>query len=200
MSRHRHIFTLVACTLALAQVLLVPVSWLISTATPSADVRSLLSSEGIRWFIGSFTGNVCNPLLLWVVLLGMALGVLRGCGIIGCRTRSLRTRYALWMAGLTLVAIVVVVVLLTCLPHAILLNSTGHLWPGIFSRSLVPMVALTVMAVTVVFGVCNGNLRSPGDVCRALTGSPLLGSLLLLYLLGAQLYISLVYVFPLPWW
>ena len=48
--------------LLVAQSLLVIVSWLLS-AMRLEGVRSLLSSEGIRWFVGGFSDIVANPLL-----------------------------------------------------------------------------------------------------------------------------------------
>ena len=40
--------------LLMAECLLFILSWLLS-ATMMEDVRSLLSSEGIRWFLGNYT-------------------------------------------------------------------------------------------------------------------------------------------------
>ena len=63
--------------LAVAEVVLFLVSWLINAAAPELPVRSLLSSEGIRWFIGSFVANLQRPLLVWIVLCCIAVGCLR---------------------------------------------------------------------------------------------------------------------------
>ena len=55
--------------LALAQIVLVLLSWLITAAMPEAFPRSMLSPEGIRWFFGSFTENMESPWLVGLLLL-----------------------------------------------------------------------------------------------------------------------------------
>ena len=60
--------------LAIAQIVLVLVSWLIAAAMPELAVRSLLSSEGIRWFFGHFIRNLATPFLVWILLLCIAFG------------------------------------------------------------------------------------------------------------------------------
>ena len=50
------------------QVLLFLVSWLINAAMPESKVRSLLGSEGIRWFFGSFVDNVATSPLVWLLI------------------------------------------------------------------------------------------------------------------------------------
>ena len=55
-------------SLGILQLLLVILSWLLS-AMRVEGVRSLLSGEGIRWFIGGFTGMLLQPLLAWLLLL-----------------------------------------------------------------------------------------------------------------------------------
>ena len=58
-----------------AQALLFLVSWLVTAMMPDTAVHSLLSSEGIRWFFGSFVGNVASPVLVWLLILAMAISV-----------------------------------------------------------------------------------------------------------------------------
>ena len=111
---------------AVAWCLLVVLSWLLS-AMMVEGVRSMLSSEGIRWFLGHVVYGLCHPLLVWLLLLGMTWG---------CVTKSrlltnggeLRRKTGLRVAALLLVICVVVIVLLTALPQAVLLSATGTLW------------------------------------------------------------------------
>ena len=56
-----------AAVMAILQVALFLVSWLITAASPETTVRSLLSNEGIRWFFGSVVDNVASPPLVWIV-------------------------------------------------------------------------------------------------------------------------------------
>ena len=71
----------VALVLVLAQTVLILVSWIINAMAPQAAVRSLLSSEGIRWFFGRFVSNLASPLLVWMLLLSVAYGAWRTSGL-----------------------------------------------------------------------------------------------------------------------
>ena len=53
--------------LAALQILLILVSWIVSSATQQTYVHSLLSSEGIRWFMGRFSENLATPVLVWLL-------------------------------------------------------------------------------------------------------------------------------------
>ena len=72
----------VCLVLLIAEGMLVIVSWLLS-ATMMEGVRSLLSSEGIRWFFGSYTDMMASPLLVWLLLMLSALGCLQQSGVVG---------------------------------------------------------------------------------------------------------------------
>jgi aminobenzoyl-glutamate transport protein len=60
--------------LMMIQVVVILLSWLLTAADPESSIRSLLSSEGIRWFIGKNIKNLSQPLLVWLLLLGIAWG------------------------------------------------------------------------------------------------------------------------------
>ena len=62
-----------ALYLLLAETALILLSWILS-ATMMEGVRSLLSSEGVRWFVGSFSDMQATPLLVWFILLLSAFG------------------------------------------------------------------------------------------------------------------------------
>ena len=60
----------VACVaLVVAQLLLMLLSWMISTAQPDSALHSLLSGEGIRWMVGHsamcYYGTNPENALLW---------------------------------------------------------------------------------------------------------------------------------------
>ena len=188
-----------ALTLLVAHAVLIILSWLLS-AMGQEDVRSLLSSEGIRWFVGSFSAMTASPLLVWLLLLLSAAGCVRQSGVAGLwgqhRTLTYRERIALRVALFFLVGYVVIVGLLTLVPHAILLSATGQLFPSAFSRSLLPIVAFGVCLFSVAYGVMAGRLRSLGDVLHSLSFGIARGaSLVILYILLIQFYESLRFVF-----
>ena len=185
--------------LLLAELVLILLSWILS-ATGMEGVRSLLSSEGVRWFFGNFTVMVASPLLVWLLLFLIALGTFQRSGLVGVLRRfslpSYRDRIAMRMSLMLLVAYLVVIALLTVFPHAILLSATGQLFPSAFSRSLVPVVAFGVVLVSLTFGMMSGRFRTMDDILDVLSfgiqrGAPLL----VLYILAIQFCQSLRFVF-----
>ena len=99
----------IALGLFFAQLLLMPVSWLLSAVYPSSGLRSLLSGEGLRWFMGHFTDLLSTPVLIWIVLCTMAWGCLWHSRLLH-RPANYRESRALMIALLLLA----VVVLLIC--------------------------------------------------------------------------------------
>jgi aminobenzoyl-glutamate transport protein len=188
-----------ALVLLLAELVLILLSWILS-ATGMEGVRSLLSSEGIRWFVGGFTDMVASPLLVWLIILLMALGAFQKSGLPALREAGYQVTYrektALRVAIIFLMAYIVVILLLTVIPHAILLSATGSLFPSPFSRSIVPLTAFGIMLVSVTYGVMSGRLRGLTDILDALSlgiskGAPLFA----LYILVIQLFRSVRFVF-----
>ena len=196
-----------ALLLMVAELLLFILSWLLS-ATRMEGVRSLLSSEGIRWFFGYFTQMVASPLLVWLLLGLCAYGCLQRSGLLSLLTAHLslltshfspltyREKVALRVSLVFLVIYVVMIALLTLMPHAILLSATGSLFPSAFSRSLVPIIAFGLCLVSITFGLVSGRLRGLDDTFSALSYGIAQGSpLIILYLLLIQFYESLCFVF-----
>ena len=189
---------IIALFLLVAELLLVILSWLLS-ATRMEGVRSLLSSEGIRWFFGSFTDMVASPLLVWLLLGLCAWGAVRNSGILNTLHSSLftyRDKVALRVSLVFLVIYVVMIALLTLMPHAILLSATGSLFPSAFSRSLVPIMAFGICLVSVTFGLVSGRLRGLDDILSTLSSGIAQGAnIIIIYLLFIQFYESLRFVF-----
>lgn len=182
------------CVLLLAELILILVSWLLS-ATMTEGVRSLLSSEGIRWFFGSFVGIMASPLLVWLLLSLIALGSLQKSGLLAMQ-QSYREKVALRSALLLLILYVSVILLLTVTPNAFLLSITGSLFPSAFSRSLVPIIAFGIVLMSISFGVMSGRINSLSAVLETLSFGISKGAeLFVLYILIMQFYESLWFVF-----
>ena len=195
----------IAFSLVVAELLLVILSWLLS-ATRLEGVRSLLSSEGVRWFFGSFTEMVASPLLVWLLLGLCAWGCLQRSGLLTFSPFHLftfspltyRDKVAMRVSLVFLILYLIVIALLTLAPHAILLSATGSLFPSAFSRSLVPIVCFGLCLVSLVFGLISGRLHGLADILEALsTGIAQGASLIIIYLFAIQLYESLRFVFNL---
>jgi len=111
----------------------------------------MLSSEGIRWFFGSFVSNQLSPLLIYFIMTVMAAGAC-------VRSRlytalfHYREKAGLRVALVEFIAYVIIMILLTAVPHAILLSVTGQLFPSSFSSSFIPSLSLiiTIMSLQVV--------------------------------------------------
>lgn len=190
----RRLAAWLGCVLLLAELILILVSWLLS-ATMTEGVRSLLSSEGIRWFFGSFVGIMASPLLVWLLLSLIALGSLQKSGLLAMQ-QSYREKVALRSALLLLILYVVVILLLTVTPNAFLLSITGSLFPSAFSRSLVPIIAFGIVLMSISFGVMSGRINSLSAVLETLSFGISKGAeLFVLYILIMQFYESLWFVF-----
>ena len=174
-------------SVVIAETLLVILSWLLS-AMRVEGVRSLLSSEGIRWFFSSFNNLIASPVLVGLLLLLCALGCLQKSRVAdifgGEKTINFRLIYVL------------IIALLTLMPHAILLSATGHLFPSAFSRSLVPIIAFGITLFSVAFGMMAGVMRNLSDILQALSFGIAKGApLIVIFLFAAQLVGCLRFVF-----
>ncbi len=188
-----------ALVLLLAELVLILLSWILF-AIGEEEVRSLLSSEGIRWFVGGFTTMVSSPLLVWLIILLMAFGAFQKSGLISLTDASYQMTYrdktALRVAIVFLLAYIAVILLLTVIPHAILLSATGALFPSPFSRSIVPLTAFGIALVSIIYGIMSGRLRDIKDILDALSfgiskGAPVF----VLYILIIQFVRSMLFVF-----
>lgn len=200
----RRLYTWMVCTLAVAQLLLVLLSWLLSAAM-TEGVRSMLSGVGVRWFFGSFVDVLASPWLVWLLLLAMAGGSLWESRLLHVAVRrpaksnaapNYRQRVALLTVVAFLLLYVAAIVALTAIPHAVLLSATGRLFPSAFSRALVPVVAFGVAVAGMVFGLMSGRFQTVADAVASLSnGVSRYAPLFLLYILAAQLLASLHFVF-----
>ena len=60
------------------------------------------------------------------------------------------------------VVTVVIMLLLTVVPHAILLSVTGELFPSAFSSSLIPSLSFVLIVMSLSYGVASGTRSRPG--------------------------------------
>lgn len=191
----KRLYVWAVLVLAVAELLLVLASWLLS-ATMTEDVRSLLSSEGIRWFFGSFVAVLASPWLVYLLLLSMAGGCLWRSGMLQLSLSGYRNRMAFRTTLILLLLYVAAVAALTAVPHALLLSATGQLFPSPFSRSLVPILSFGLLLLSAVYGWTSGRFSSFTDVVDSLSfGIGKAAPLFLLYVLLLQFYASLTYVY-----
>jgi len=184
-----------ALLLVLAELFLILLSWLLS-AMMTEGVRSLLSSEGMRWFVGRFVDEMQTPQLVWLLLLAMGWGTLRGCGLLSHRPSTYRERVAVRMAIVLLIIYIGVLCLLVLIPHAVLLSADGSFWPSAFSRGLVPACVFGLVLVSVTYGSLSGGFRGLYDIVDSFSqGISQWAPIIVLYVLVVQFYASLRFVF-----
>lgn len=185
--------------LLVAEGVLVIVSWLLS-ALRLEGVRSMLSSEGIRWFVGGFSDIVASPLLAWLLLMLIACGSIQQSGVIpllGSKGKiSFRDRLALRVASVFVLLYAIVICMLTIMPHAILLSVKGSLFPSAFSRSILPIICFGVTLFSIVFAMMSGHKKTGEDIIDIISYGIRQGaSLVIIYIFAIQFYASLRFVF-----
>lgn len=194
--KSNHLLAWLAFLLAVGQVLLILASWLLTAAMPDSFSRSLLSAGGIRWFFGRFVDNIESPLLVWLLLLSFVYGVVDHSGILHYKASEYRQRIAMRLALFEGIFFILLMLALVMAPHAILLNVMGGLFPSSFSASLVPYCCFSLMVMSVSYGVMSDRMKNVVSVYEALvSGTGKLGGLLLIYVIGAQLYHSIIFLF-----
>ena len=205
----------IVLVLLVAQLALILLSWLVTAAFPELPMRSVLSSEGIRWFFGSFVSNQLSPLLIYFIMAVMAVGACVRSRLYDAlhetlsNTRSslttssnhqhkvhYREKVGLRIALVEFIVYVIIMVLLTAIPHAILLSVTGQLFPSSFSSSFIPSLSLIIIIMSLTYGVASGTIDSVAKMHKVLVGGLEVGSRLVpTYVVGIQLYMSIRYVF-----
>lgn len=181
--------------LMVLQLGLVLASWVLTAAMPESFPRALPSAEGIRWFMGNFVSFLQSPLLVWLLLIAMTYGAVHGSGIMHYDRREYRQRIAMRIVSAEMVSFAVILLLLVVVPHAILLNVIGELFPSSFTASLVPYFCLAVIVGSLSFGTITNRLRSIPSLYDALVwGIGRMGGCFVVYLLSFQLYYSVTFV------
>ena len=199
--RIKRVLSYAVILLLIAQVLLILVSWLLS-ASMTEGVHSLLSSEGIRWFVGQYVNMLASPLLVWLLLLSMAFGCIRSCGLSESNSRRANPffRYrelaALRLSAIIVILYVLLILSMTVIPHAVLLSATGSLLPSAFTRAIVPILSVGMILFSVTYGLSVGSFKSVHNIVNSLSnGIAWAAPLFVLYVLLLQFYESLKFVF-----
>ncbi len=210
--KNNRVVGIAAVLLIVAEMLTVVLSWLGSALYSDGSIVSLLSSEGVRWFVGSFASIVATPYVVYLILIGMAIGMVKASGVgdaIALILKTLRegTSFkslagnpdfhpiAMQISLFTLLLFVIIISLLTFLPHAVLINASGTIVSSSFSRGIIPILCFGVTTSSTVYGIFSSNINTVESFATAFTrGLSTITPLLLLYILTAQLYYSITYV------
>lgn len=199
MGRREKLFPVTALVLVVLQIATVLFSWIVSSVSPTLPYRSLLSSDGLRWFFGSFVDNISCPLLTWLILIVIAYGAYVHSGLksalITFRKSDYRQRHALSVAIIVGVVIMLLFSIFSFVPHAILLGVSGGLFPSPFSSVLIPALAFILVVSSVVYGLACGRYSSVTEIFRGLyAGFYIFAPIFPVYVLAVQLYYSVRYI------
>ena len=192
---YKKVLAYLALTLGIAEVGVVLVSWLLTAAMPESFTHSLTSPEGIRCFTGHFVDHLTSAWLVWLVLISISIGVVKQSRVLHFDHTQYRQRTALRLMLFELVFFVGILLALTLMPHAILLNAVGTLFPGPFSQSLIPYICFSVVVMSMSYGIMSESIKGICQVYDAMNqGIRLLSPCFLFYILVMQLYTSVLYV------
>ena len=203
MSKLKSLFNLniafITCSLLLLQIMVVILSWMIKTIYPEFNGRSLLSGEGVRWFLGNFTNNVASNILVWIILIGLSWGAIHASHILQVfkrsHTLSYRERLGFRVVLIEIMIWFIVIVLLSFIPNAAMLSITGQLFPSSFSKSIVPLIAFIALFSSITYGLIIGRLRKGNLIIEALSnGIKQIAPYIIIYIILVQLIYSIKFV------
>lgn len=192
---YKKVLAYLALSLGIAEVVVILVSWLLTAAMPESFTHSLTSPEGIRLFMGHFVDHLTSVWLVWLVLISITIGVVKQSRVLHFDHTQYRQRTALRLMLIELCISAGIMLALTLLPHAILLNAVGTLFPGPFTHSLIPYICFSVMVMSMSYGIMSESIKGISQVYDAMNqGIRLLSPCFLFYILVMQLYTSILYV------
>lgn len=158
--------------LLIAVVLVALFSWIGSIY--GLQVNSLLSGDGIRWWVMNFIPNVSNAPFAYIIVGLMSAGVLKESGLLHAfgRNASLKCRRALSLSLLVFGLLCLTVAIMTVLPGAVLRNSFGSVTDSPFTCGLFGVVCAVVLVVCNVYGLSSGNFTNLDDTLKAHVSLP----------------------------
>ena len=195
---------IITVVLFLVQLLIIFFSWIITAAMPELSMHSLLSSEGIRWFFGSFARNQYAN-----VLIAMALGILYKSGLYAALKQLLRVvftreilhfhyqqKVGLIVVVAEMIAFFIIMASLSLIPHAILLSVIGELFPSSFALSIIPSISFFIIIASISYGYITQSIRSFEIMYEFLvSGIKVLAYFFPLCFMVNQLIASIIFIF-----
>ena len=188
-----------AFILIVLQTILIFGSWIVSAAIPDSQIRPLIGAGGLRWFFSSFTEDMASPILVYIILITLTVNVFINSGICELfslkRKMNMQKKLALNVVLVELCTFIVLIVLLTAMPHAVLLSVTGELFPSSLSKGLIPMLCFIVTILSISYGLVSGCIKGVYDIWDSMTtGVNFLPAVCFVYILLLQFVSSLSYV------
>lgn len=179
-------------------------SWIVSAAMPEVSINSMLSGEGIRWFVGHLTDILASPFLVWIILIGMATGLIAKSGICSAIVSEIRRKHlefhqrlGLHLSAIIAILLLAVIIYLVAAPDAVLLGATGRMFPSAFAAGFIPISCFLMTAAGITYGVTSGTFPTLTSVFAAMQhGINMLAPLIPLYIIAALLVACVMHIFP----
>lgn len=161
--------TYVLITILIMFVVLAFMSWLAYAA--GMQMRTLLSSEGLRWLFLNVARIVSSPILVYL-LLGLSwIGSISRSGLAEAFSRMIRygrgesrltyrQRVALISSGLFFCIYIICLSFLVLSPYAALLSVTGKLFPSPFLSGFFPAFVFGGHVTALLYGSLSNRLRN----------------------------------------
>lgn len=183
------------------QTLTILLSWIVSVVWPSSGVVSLLGNSGLQWLLSSFADNVSSPILVWLLLGGIAYGMFRYNGF-PARLKennfdNPKVKFARRIFFLEIFLGIFVCVVLAFYPHSFVLGVSGHLFPGPFLKTVACMMTLVFIVANFSFMLLDENGNNPQNAEKALVfGLQRIAPLIVIYLLLKEWSAMVLFVLP----
>ena len=169
----------------LGVITLFPLSWISTVIFPSAGMSSLMSAQGIRWFVGAFASIIGSEMLADIILIAMAVGILRDSYFAQSLRRCL----------LLAIALCLLLVLLGSMGDT-LLCAIGTVSHSPLLHGAIPITCCCTVIVAATYGFVTSAFKTISDAFRAMSnGIAAAAPMLVLYVFAAQLFAVIKYVF-----
>lgn len=194
------ISSLIVLCIVICELILIVGSWL-GSAT-SHHVTSLLSAEGVRWYVGSYSEVLSKPFLVWMLSVGIAFGIVWRSNIFPSLIRLFRSEQMEYIERLSIRAslvvlgcLVAVVLFLIFAPHAVLLSATGTISNSSFLSGFVTIASFVFSITALTYGLCASKFKTLVNVFEAMVdGVKEIVPFIILYLFIAHLILTIQYI------
>jgi p-aminobenzoyl-glutamate transporter AbgT len=107
-----------------------------------------------------------------------------------------KTVEAVRLVSLEVIIFVIIIVLLTSVPHAVLLNIDGHIFSKNFLMCMISYISFVILVISSTYSISVGRISSiPGLFAFMCEGIKKAAPIYIIYILAAQLYYSIIFVF-----
>lgn len=179
-------------TLVIIEIVLIILSWMLSASHPELEIKSIISEQSARYFLGRYASLMATPVLACLVFIAMTYGSVRYSGILKARHGQ-----AIYISIASLIVFCTLYALMSFPQHGILRSATGVLLSSSspFTRSLIPILCIIISLTSIIYGTLSGRFLTLSDACKSLfKGISDASPLFLYYILVTQIYYTVLYM------